>query len=107
LTNGRKARVSVAARAVAWAVIAVFCFHLSRFYLSIEVCSHHIEGGYALQHCKDVPGWLTAPRAKMDEAPAPISSPPLEVVHVSIAAPSLAPPDIFLPPPFHPPRFLS
>ena len=104
---GQKAKVSIAARAVALAVIAVFCFHLSRFYLSVEVCSHHIEGGYALQHCKDVSGWLTAPRVTMDEVSSPLTNPALVVIHLSVAPPDAAPPDTFLSPPFHPPRILS
>ena len=107
MSSRQKAKVSIAARAVALAVVAVFCFHLSRFYLSVELCSHNIKGGYALQHCKDVAGWLTAPRAKMEEVSSPIANPVLEVIHFSVAAPADAAPDIYLPPPFHPPRFLS
>ena len=104
---GHKANVSIAARAVALVVVAVFGFHLSRFYLAVEVCSHHIEGGYALQHCKDVHGWLTAPRVKMDEVSEPITKPAIEAILLSIPALAPAVHDIPLPPPFHPPRFLS
>jgi len=99
--------VTIAARAVALLVIAVFGFHLSRFYLAIELCSHHIEGGYSLQHCKDVSGWLTAPRVKMEEGFTPIVSPGPETVHISVTPPADSAPDVSLPPPFHPPRFLS
>jgi hypothetical protein len=97
----------LAARAVALLVIAVFGFHLSRFYLAVEVCSHHIEDGYSLQHCKDVSGWLTAPRVKMDEAPSITLNPAAEQIYVSAAPCPDSAPDVSLPPPFHPPRFLS
>ena len=107
MTRVKNPKVSVAARAVALAIVAVFCFHLSRFYLSIEVCSHHTKSGYALQHCKDVSGWLTAPRAQMDEVSAPVVSEVLAVVPARIDTPAEPVHDVSLPPPYHPPRFLS
>ena len=99
--------VTIARRAIAVLVVAVFCFHLSRFYVAVEVCSHHTKDGYALQHCKDISGWLTAPRVKMDKVFPPITYPTLVLINVSVAAPSDPVPDIPLPPPFHPPRNLS
>jgi len=107
LSLGQKPKISLGAAAVALAVVAVFCFHLSRFYLSVDACSHHTRNGYALQHCKDLPDWLTAPRVKLREFSAPIFKPVLQVIRVNI--PTLAPAiyGIYLPPPFHPPRLLS
>jgi hypothetical protein len=107
LRNEQRAKVTVAARAIALLVIAVFGFHLSRFYLSIELCTHHTETGYAMQHCKDVSGWLTAPRVQMEEGLGPFVNPAQEVIQVSIAPPANTTPNVSLPPPFHPPRFLS
>ena len=94
-------------RVVALAVVAVLGFHLSRFYVSIELCTHHTKDGSAMQHCKDVAGWLTAPRVQMDEVSAPVYSAVLEAVPARIDAPAEPVHDVSLPPPFHPPRFLS
>jgi hypothetical protein len=88
-------------------VITVFGFHLSRFYLSVEVCSHHTEGGNSLQHCKDVAGWLTAPRVQMEEGLDPIVNPAPTIIESGVTPPADTVPDVSLPPPFHPPRFLS
>jgi hypothetical protein len=107
LNSGQRAKATTAARTVALLVIAVLGFHLSRFYLSIELCTHHTETGYAMEHCKDVSGWLTAPRVKMDEVPAVVISPVAELVQVIVTTPIDRTPDVSLPPPFHPPRFLS
>ena len=97
-------RISIASRAVALVIVAAFCFHISRFYLSVELCSHHAPNAHSLQHCKDVVGWLTAPRALLGE----ISSEQFQIIPTEsrIAAPSLVPAayDVSLPPPFHPPR---
>ena len=107
MRTGQKQKVSIAARAVALAIVAVFGFHLSRFYLSIELCTHNTKDGNAMQHCKDVAGWLTAPRVTMDEASAPACLAVLEVVPARIDTPAAPVADVSLPPPFHPPRFLS
>jgi hypothetical protein len=107
LRNGRKQPVSIAARAVALAIVAVFGFHLSRFYLSIELCTHNVEDGNAMQHCKDVTGWLTAPRVQLKEVPSPAYHAVLAIVPALIEAPAEPVADVSLPPPFHPPRFLS
>ena len=103
----KKTRISIAARAVAVVVVVAFCFHLSRFYVSVETCAHHTEDGNALQHCKDIPGWLTAPRAQLGAVSAPAPEPSLEPVRVIAFLPNDVTHDIPLPPPFHPPRFLN
>ena len=99
--------VSIAARAVTLLIVAVFGFHLSRFYLSIELCTHDVKNGNTMQHCKDVTGWLTAPRAQMKDVSAPSYNAVLEAVPARIEAPAEPVADVSLPPPFHPPRFLS
>jgi hypothetical protein len=88
-------------------IVAVFGFHLSRFYLSVELCKHDAKDGNTMQHCKDVTGWLNAPRAQMDQASAPLDSAVLEVVPARLEPPVAPVHDVSLPPPFHPPRFLS
>ena len=103
----QKQRVSIAGRAIALAMVVVFGFHLSRFYLAIELCTHNAKEGNALQHCKDIEGWLTAPRATMDRVSAPVYHAVLEVTPANIAPPAEPLADVPLPVPFHPPRFLS
>ncbi|MCH8267186.1 MAG: hypothetical protein IH846_06705 [Acidobacteria bacterium] len=105
-TDNKKAR-SAAARAIALVVVAMFCFHLSRFYLVIPGCSHYTRDGNYFQHCKDTPDWLTGKWAQLGGISAPVLQQPLEVTWVNV--PSQADPtlDNFLPPPFHPPRTLS
>jgi len=107
LQTGRTQKVSVAAQVVALVIVALFGFHMSRFYVSIELCTHNTKDGSAMQHCKDVSGWLTAPRAQMDEVFAPVYSEVLAVVPARIDTPAEPVHDVSLPPPFHPPRFLS
>ena len=107
LRTRHEQKLSIAARVVALAVVAVFGFHLSRFYLSIELCTHNTKDGSAMQHCKDVSGWLTAPRAQLDEVSAPVCSAVLAVAPARIGTPAEPVHDVSLPPPFHPPRFLS
>jgi hypothetical protein len=107
LHSGQKPRATIVARAVALLVIAVFGFHLSRFYLAVEVCSHHLKDSNSIQHCKDVSGWLTAPRVKMDEVPSITLNLVAETAHAGFAPPAGAAPDVSVPPPFHPPRFFS
>ena len=100
-------KIGIAARVVALAVVALFGFHMSRFFVSIELCTHNSKDGSAMQHCKDVSGWLTAPRAQMDEVSAPVYSAVLAVVPAPADAPAEPMHDVSLSPPFHPPRFLS
>ena len=100
-------KASIAARLITLVIVAAFGFHLSRFYLSVEFCAHHTKDGSAMQHCKDVVGWLTAPRAQMDEVAAPAYDPLLQTVPMRIETPAAPVADVALPPPFHPPRFLS
>jgi hypothetical protein len=107
LRTGQNQKASISARAIAVAIVAVFCFHSSRFYVSIELCTHNTKDGNAFQHCKDVTGWLTAPRAQMDEVSAPVYNAVLEVAPAKIDASAEPVADVSLPPPFHPPRFLS
>lgn len=89
---------------LALVIVAVFGFHLSRFYLSIELCTHNTKDGHAMQHCKDVTGWLTAPRAQMDEVSAVSYSTILEAAPARIEPPAEPLADVALAPPFHPPR---
>jgi hypothetical protein len=107
LQAGQKQKASITARVVALAMVAVFGFHMSRFYASIELCTHNTKEGSAMQHCKDVTGWLTAPRVQMNQVSAPSNQAILEVVPARIDPPAERVSDVSLPPPFHPPRFLS
>ena len=100
-------KVSIAARLVALVIVAVLGFHMSRFYVSIELCTHNTKDGNAMQHCKDVAGWLTAPRVQMDKVSAPAYIADLAVVPAPLYQPAEPMHDVSLPPPFHPPKFLS
>ena len=99
--------MSVAARAVALGLVAVFCFHFSRFYVSVEACQHHRKDANVLQHCKDIPGWLTGYRVPLGNLTAPAAEPAPEPIRLTAFTPADTTHDIPLPPPFHPPRFLS
>ena len=96
-----------AGRAIALVVVAVFCFHLSRFYVALEACQHHRNDGNVMQHCKDIPSWLNGHPVQLGEWSAPVSAPALEPIRVTAFTPPDPTHDIPLPPPFHPPRFLS
>lgn len=103
----RNASVTVASRVIALVVVATFCFHLSRFYLSVELCTHDAKNGHTLQHCKDVVGWISAPRATLGKVSTPVSHTMLPVIRFAIPSPAAMDYDILLPPPFHPPRILG
>ena len=104
---GKKPGVAVAGRAIALVMVAVFCFHLSRFYVSVDSCQHHKEDGNVLQHCKDLPSWLTGYRIPLGTVVAAAPEPVLEPIRVAAFTAANTTHDIPLPPPFHPPRFLS
>ena len=99
--------MTFAGRAVALLVVAVFCFQLSRFYVSVDACQHHRDDGNVLQHCKDLPSWLNAHPVQLGEWSAPPPVPALEPIRVAALTPADTTHDVPLPPPFHPPRFLS
>ncbi|MGH9783153.1 MAG: hypothetical protein ACRD88_03125 [Terriglobia bacterium] len=103
----KKPRMSVAARAVTVVLVAVFCFQLSRFYVSVDACQHHQDDGNVLQHCKDLPSWLTGYRIPLGTLTAPLPEPALVPIRVTAFTAADTTHDIPLPPPFHPPRFLS
>ena len=107
MRTARNQKASIAARLVTLVIVAAFGFHLSRFYLALELCSHDTKDGSSMQHCKDVVGWLTAPRAQMDEVSAPSYDAVLEPLPIRIDWAAATVPDVALSPPFHPPRFLS
>ena len=103
----KEARMTVAMRASAVVLVAVFCFHLSRFYVSVDACQHHRDDGNVLQHCKDLPGWLTGYRVPLGTVSAPAPKPVLELIRVAAFTAADTTHDVSLPPLFHPPRFLS
>ena len=103
----KKTRTTLAARLIALVVVAAFCFHLSRFYISVDACQHHKKDGNVLQHCKDLPGWLTGYRVPLGTSSTPVPEPVLEPIRVAAFTAPDTTHDISLPPPFHPPRFLS
>ena len=102
-----QARSTVAMRASSVVLLAVFCFHLSRFYISVEACQHHRQDANVWQHCKDIPGWLTGYRVPLGNLTALAAEPALEPIRLAAFAPADPTHDIPLPPPFHPPRNLS
>ncbi len=104
--ESKKAR-SAAARAIALVVVAMFCFHLSRFYLVIPGCSHYTRDGNYFQHCKDTPDWLTGKWAQLGGISAPVLQQTLEATWVSVTSEPSQKLENPLPPPFHPPRTLS
>ena len=89
------------------ALVVVFSFQLSRFYLAVSTCSHHTRDGYALQHCKDVLSGLGVNRGQPGGITAAVSHPTLEATWVNLPTQADPTHDIPLPPPFHPPRSLS
>ncbi len=93
--DNKKAK-SAAARAIALVVVAMFCFHLSRFYLVIPGCSHYTRDGHYFQHCKDTPDWLTGKWVQLGGISAPILQQTLEATWVSV--PSQADPTLDNPP---------
>ena len=103
----RNASLTVASRAIALLVVFAFCFHFSRFYLSVELCSHDARSGHTLQHCKDILGWVTAPRAVLGKVSSPVFHPALPAIRAGVPGPAAIAYDISLPPPFHPPRILG
>lgn len=102
-----KTSLTIGIHAVALVVVAAFCFHLSRYYLSVELCTHNAKDGNTLQHCKDVLGWLTAPRADLDEVSEPITHTVLPLIRAGSPPRPPGAYDISLPAPFHPPRILG
>ena len=88
-------------------IVFSFCFHLSRFYLSAELCTHPASSGHSLQHCEDVLAWVSAPRAKLGKVCSPLVQPMLPVIRVATASPGAMEYDTAPSPPFHPPRILG
>ncbi len=104
--ENKKAK-SAAAKAIALVVVAMFCFHLSRFYLVIPGCSHYTRDGNYFQHCRDTPDWLTGKWTQLGGISAPVLQQTLEATWISVPIEPSPTLDNFLPPPFHPPRTLS
>jgi hypothetical protein len=103
----KQARMAVVMRGCAVVLVAVFCFHLSRFYVSVDACQHHKDDGNVLQHCKDLPGWLASYRVPPGTLTAPAPAPVLAPIRVAAFTAADTTHDVPLPPPFHPPRFLN
>ena len=107
MRTGKKSELSLAARAIALVVVAAFGIQLGRFYVSINACQHHRKDGNVLQHCQDLPSWISLHRVPLGEFSVATPELGLEPVRVSLPIAAEIPHDILLPPPFHPPRFLS